>query len=261
LAGSWWGGAGAGLIVVGFNIGFLVFTAFCGFMVLQLLVFHLGLRREKITTYQYIIRDSARKREKMMLSHKIRQRRVQELENAGNAFEAWCLKAGSLVCFERCDPVRSLVLSEIDQVPNNAHGRAEPSSESDDDDDDDSDLNNDIEMKAEVVNEKTTDENDSGNSGDSINQSNQTSDPTKAVSTTASEINELNNEVDVEEKSKAPIFLKVDKNVDKTSARADLRKVAQKGSETDTDVEVGSPDERSINESKTSSSEVMDFLP
>jgi hypothetical protein len=115
LAKNWWGGADASLIVVGFNIGFLVFTSFCAFMILQLLVFHLGLRREQITTYQYIIRDTARKRDRMMLAHKVRQRRVQELQNAGNGFEALCLKAGSIRCFKTCDPVRSLVLSEMAQ--------------------------------------------------------------------------------------------------------------------------------------------------
>jgi hypothetical protein len=119
LASSWFGNAEANIILVGFNIGFLVFTAFCAFMVLQLLVFHLGLKREKITTYQYIIRDSARKRERILLSNKIRQRRVDELQKAGNAVEAFCLKAGAWGCCKPCDPVRRLVLQEMDQVDTN----------------------------------------------------------------------------------------------------------------------------------------------
>ncbi len=122
LAASWCGGANAGLILVGFNIGFLVFTSFCAFMVLQLLVFHMGLRREQITTYQYIIRDSAKKRERMMLSHKVRQRRVQELQNTGNGLEAICLRAGAMRCFETCDPVRRLVLSEVEQSQDENRG-------------------------------------------------------------------------------------------------------------------------------------------
>lgn len=127
LASSWWGGAEAEIILVGFNIGFLVFTSFCSFMVLQLLVFHLGLRREKITTYEYIVRDSARKRERVMLTHKIRQRRVQELQTTGNSVEAICLKAGAIRCFQRCDPVRSLVLSEVENssvAPSGSRGVA-----------------------------------------------------------------------------------------------------------------------------------------
>jgi hypothetical protein len=119
LAGSWFGGAGANIILVGFNIGFLVFTAFCAFMVLQLFVFHLGLKRENITTYQYILRDTAKKRERMRLSNMVMQRRVEELEKAGNSMEALCLKAGALQCCMPCDPVRRLVLQELDQAAEN----------------------------------------------------------------------------------------------------------------------------------------------
>lgn len=119
LAGSWFGGAGANIILVGFNIGFLVFTSFCAFMVLQLFVFHLGLKRENITTYQYILRDTAKKRERMRLSNMVMQRRVEELENAGNSMEALCLKGGALQCCMPCDPVRRLVLQELDQAAEN----------------------------------------------------------------------------------------------------------------------------------------------
>jgi uncharacterized membrane protein len=118
-AGSWFGGAGANMILIGSNIGFLVFTIFCAFMVLQLLVFHLGLKREDITTYQYILRDTTKKREKMKLSNVIRERRVDELKNAGNGTEALCLKAGALKCCMSCDPVRRLVLQEMDQADTN----------------------------------------------------------------------------------------------------------------------------------------------
>jgi hypothetical protein len=146
LASSWFGDAGANIILIGFNIGFLVFTAFCAFMVLQLLVFHLGLKREKITTYQFIIRDSARKREKILLSNRIRQKRVEELEKAGNAVEAFCLKVGALGCCKPCDPVRRLVLQEMDQADTNEENGNDDRSFSDHqrymgggDDDDDND--------------------------------------------------------------------------------------------------------------------------
>jgi len=119
LAGNWFGGAGANMILIGSNIGFLVFTGFCAFMVLQLLIFHLGLKREKITTYQYILKDTAIKREKMRLSNMIRERRVDELRNAGNGMEALCLRAGALQCCMPCDPIRRLVLQEIDQADAN----------------------------------------------------------------------------------------------------------------------------------------------
>jgi len=155
LASNWFGNSknatgGHNIILVGFNIGFLVFTAFCAFMVLQLLVFHLGLKREKITTYQFIIRDSAKKREKILLSNRIRQKRVEELEKAGNTLEAFCLKVGALNCCKPCDPVRKLVLQEMDQVDTNEENGNDDRSFSDvqrrmgddgdgDDDDDDDD--------------------------------------------------------------------------------------------------------------------------
>lgn len=83
-------------------------------MLLQLFVFHLGLMREKITTYAYIVRDSARKREKATLTNRVRERRVEELEKTGNKAEAICLKAGGIRCFTKCDPVRRLVLQEME---------------------------------------------------------------------------------------------------------------------------------------------------
>lgn len=164
LASSWFGNADANIILVGFNIGFLVFTVFCAFMVLQLLVFHLGLKREKITTYQFIIRDSARKREKMLLSNRIRQKRVEELEKAGNNFEAFCLKAGALKCCKPCDPVRRLVLQEMDQVDTNEENGNDDRSFSDsqrrmgddDDDDDVDDDDNDDEIGKQVVRSGTS---------------------------------------------------------------------------------------------------------
>lgn len=114
LSRDWWFGAGANIVLVGINIGFLVFTSCTAFMLLQLYIFHLGLMREKITTYGFIVRDSGRKREKALMSTRVRQRRVDELEKTGNKAEAVCLKAGGYRCFKKCDPVRRLVVQEME---------------------------------------------------------------------------------------------------------------------------------------------------
>lgn len=114
-----WFSAEQPIVILGINIGFLIWTTSIAFMVLQLLVFHLGLRREKITTYQYIMRDSQRKRDKMILGQKVRQRRVEELEKAGNSMEALLLKMGGTACCTPCDPVRKLVLQEAEQADAN----------------------------------------------------------------------------------------------------------------------------------------------
>jgi hypothetical protein len=119
---SKWFDADVDIVLVGINIGMLVFTTSTAFMVLQLLVFHIGLQREGVTTYQYIIRDSAEKRDKSIFVNKVRQRRIEELEKSGSTGEAFVLKMGALACCKSCDPVRRLVLQEID-AQNSPEGR------------------------------------------------------------------------------------------------------------------------------------------
>lgn len=110
-----WFNADRSIILVGVNIGMLVFCATAAFMVLQLLVFHLGLQRERMTTYQYIVRDTAQKRDKSTLAAKIRERRVEELNKAGSTGGAFVLKIGGLSCCQSCDPIRRLVKQEMEQ--------------------------------------------------------------------------------------------------------------------------------------------------
>jgi len=119
MSAKWYFGANQPIVVLSINLFFLAWTASASFLVLQLLVFHLGLKREKITTYSYIIRDSARKRDRMILGQKIRARRVDELESAGNTCEAACLKMGGWKMCRPCDPVKKLVLQEADQADEN----------------------------------------------------------------------------------------------------------------------------------------------
>lgn len=267
LAKNWWGGADASLIVVGFNIGFLVFTSFCAFMILQLLVFHLGLRREQITTYQYIIRDTARKRDRMMLAHKVRQRRVQELQNAGNGFEALCLKAGSIRCFKTCDPVRSLVLSEMAQEDNNGQPRAEDSSDSDDDvdesgpnDDDDIEKKEEIEEKNETTQVRSIDNSKSaGNGSDqsaasSNGKQKNTPDPSNGAVTSDTK-DAVCSENDTSGMPKNPIFIKVDEKLN--GSAAGLSSLAQKH----LTVERSSTDSESDHPISGSSNTSHEFLP
>lgn len=119
MSSEWYFGANQPIVVLSINFFFLAWTASASFLVLQLLVFHLGLKRENITTYSYIIRDSARKRDRMIMGQKIRARRVDELESAGNVCEAACLKMGGWKMCRPCDPVKKLVLQEADQADEN----------------------------------------------------------------------------------------------------------------------------------------------
>lgn len=122
---SKWFDADVDIVLVGINIGMLVFTASTAFMVLQLLVFHVGLQREGVTTYQYIVRDTAEKRDRSIFVNKVRQRRIEELEKSQSVGEAFVLKMGALTCCKSCDPVRRLLLQEMEQqdTQNSLEGR------------------------------------------------------------------------------------------------------------------------------------------
>mmetsp|Transcript_10136 Transcript_10136/g.12844 ORF Transcript_10136/g.12844 Transcript_10136/m.12844 type:complete len:395 (-) Transcript_10136:90-1274(-) len=122
-----WMGAGAPEVVVGFNIGFLVLTSSAAFLVLQLLTFHLGLRREKITTYMFIIRDGQKKREQWQLRQRVRSRRLVEVKRAheeGKCMEACWLRMGAKWC-KCCDPVHAQVSLEIEAEGENENAGVE----------------------------------------------------------------------------------------------------------------------------------------
>lgn len=58
-----WCNANLSEIVVAFNIFFFVFDMIALALIVQLLAFHMKLRRRNLTTYQFILKDNAEKRE------------------------------------------------------------------------------------------------------------------------------------------------------------------------------------------------------
>lgn len=113
-----WLNSGVPEIVVGFNIGFLVLTFAIAVLVVQLLTFHMNLRRESITTYQYIIRDGQQKREEWHVDQKVKQKRgqvVKTLTQDGRWIQAYWLKLGAKVCTP-CDPIKPMVKKEIEEA-------------------------------------------------------------------------------------------------------------------------------------------------
>ena len=95
-------------------IFFMVFDLISLFLIGQLLVFHIGLQREKLTTYQYIVRDHARKRQEtrvagMRATH--RTRLMATARQQGHRWVAWRLQLGGM-CREAgcaaCDPIQKL---------------------------------------------------------------------------------------------------------------------------------------------------------
>ena len=105
------------IIIVGFNIGFLVLTGFTGIFVIQLLWLHITLRRQQITTYEFIIRDGKEKREHWNLMQKVNQRRKEEILKAkeeGRCIQACWVGLGAKVC-KPCDPIIPMVKKEMDE--------------------------------------------------------------------------------------------------------------------------------------------------
>ena len=111
-----WLQAGVPEVVLGFNIGFLVLTLSIAVLVVQLLTFHIGLRREKITTYQFIIRDGQKKRDDWHVQQKVKQKRgqvVKTLKEDGKWVEANWTKFGAKICTP-CDPIVPMVKKEME---------------------------------------------------------------------------------------------------------------------------------------------------
>lgn len=80
-------------------------------MIGQLLAFHIGLQRDNITTYQYIVEDHKKKRELMKRMDDLREKRIlamAEANGAGAEFVAIRLRIGGM-CRDMgcaaCDPM------------------------------------------------------------------------------------------------------------------------------------------------------------
>mmetsp|Transcript_5093 Transcript_5093/g.7155 ORF Transcript_5093/g.7155 Transcript_5093/m.7155 type:complete len:343 (+) Transcript_5093:184-1212(+) len=104
-----WFNAGVYEAVVSVNLLFCVLTTIALSLVLQLLWFHLGLRKEGLTTYQYIVRDSAQKREQSRKEAAEKSRRLVAIANAKQNKKhclAWRLDVCELQGFNCCDPLK-----------------------------------------------------------------------------------------------------------------------------------------------------------
>lgn len=98
-------------------IGFGVITLASSLLVGQLWFFHINLKKEKITTYAYIVRDNARRREKDRKLLSIRRERIREKARAkreGRTYDHFRLTVGEYVrgcdpyCCITCDPLSDL---------------------------------------------------------------------------------------------------------------------------------------------------------
>jgi len=69
-------------LVVSFLLAFSLLDVLALILIIQLLLFHLKLSRMKLTTYQFILRDAAEKRERSKTEKEINSRRIIAIGNA-----------------------------------------------------------------------------------------------------------------------------------------------------------------------------------
>eukprot|EP00804_Cyclotella_cryptica_P022948 CCRYP_014973-RA/>CCRYP_014973-RA protein AED:0.15 eAED:0.15 QI:0/-1/0/1/-1/1/1/0/439 len=109
-----WFGAEAGIAITAVNTLFLVIDGSCISLLGQLFLFHIRLRREKITTYAYIVRDGQRKREASREKMQMGRKRIVALNDAKREgkpirrcllLAAGCPFVGEYIC-KPCDPLR-----------------------------------------------------------------------------------------------------------------------------------------------------------
>ena len=111
-----WFDSGAAEAVAGILIGFVVFDAIALSLILQLLNFHMLLRKEGLTTYKYIVRETQRKREKVNQEEARKNQRMVAMGKAndeGKAFLALRLRYGEMCKF--CDPLPPLEEEKKDE--------------------------------------------------------------------------------------------------------------------------------------------------
>jgi hypothetical protein len=102
-----WFHAGLSELVSGVLIFFLIFNAICLSATVQLLLFHIGLRRKNLTTYQFIVTDNARKRQERQTKEERQSKRVVAVAKArreGQTLLALRLQMGQHCCAQ-CDPL------------------------------------------------------------------------------------------------------------------------------------------------------------
>ena len=105
-----WFGAGVPMVVAIVNIVFFVITFGSVSLLGQLFLFHINLQRESITTYEYIIRENRRKKEKNKDAMAVRSKRMiltRAADAKGDKATVCRLQMGR-ICVP-CDPARKAV--------------------------------------------------------------------------------------------------------------------------------------------------------
>lgn len=105
-ANDWLGGSNLKALVVAFCFVFVAFDTVAFFLIAQLLLFHISLKREKLTTYQFILKDNQRKRDLAKINETINSKRIVAIRKAkqeGKTLLFYQLKCGKYC--KACDPL------------------------------------------------------------------------------------------------------------------------------------------------------------
>ena len=98
-------GGGGELVIISIILLFLVMTLFFTGLIFQLCYFHIMLQRKGITTYEYIVRDNALKREHVKEEREITSMRIQAIaDRQRNGQCTWWISMASYC--PGCDPIR-----------------------------------------------------------------------------------------------------------------------------------------------------------
>jgi len=104
-----WFGANQPNVVIGFNLGFWAFDTIAEALILQLLFFHLSLRKKGMTTYQFIVKDNEKKRMESRKQMDTKRRRADHMKREieeGNIFGRMALTVGGWKGCGCIDPIR-----------------------------------------------------------------------------------------------------------------------------------------------------------
>ena len=172
-----WFGLDSSEVVVGIYIGFVVFDGVALSLILQLLYFHYQLRKEGLTTYKFIVRETQRKREKLNQEQARKNQRTVAMGKAhdeGKGCLMIRLRYGEMCpCCDPLPPLEEKSDEENQQAATNggAIGPQPPQVESDDDDDDNNSADDSVEnnVPPETNGTATNGENGDNTTANSIN--------------------------------------------------------------------------------------------
>lgn len=102
------------MAIVCVNTGFFVTTLGLSLIIMQLLIFHIRLQKDKITTYEFILRDSQRRKDESILQSKVQRMRSEAIilaKTQGNIGHIFRIKLHELGIFKNYDPIRRQIKS------------------------------------------------------------------------------------------------------------------------------------------------------